>query len=204
LGAPVAEILGEGGAVAGISLANGQTIPADLVIVGIGIDPVVAPLLAAGAVGTNDVHVDEYCRTSLLDVYAIGDCAAHENAFAGGMRVRLESVQNATDQATCAALAILGRPEPYWALPWFWSNQYDLKLQTVGLSAGHDEIVLRGDPTMRSFSAIYLRSGRVIALDCVNAVKDYVQGRKLILANVSADKDLLADANIPLKELAPA
>jgi 3-phenylpropionate/trans-cinnamate dioxygenase ferredoxin reductase subunit len=190
--------------VTGVGLAGGETVPADLVIVGIGIDPMVAPLLAAGAVGTNDVHIDEYCRTSLLDVYAIGDCAAHENAFASGVRVRLESVQNAADQASCAALAILGKPQPYAAIPWFWSNQYDLKLQTVGLSAGHDGIVVRGDPAARSFSAIYLRGGRVIALDCVNAVKDYVQGRKLITANAGPDKALLADANVPLKDLAPA
>ncbi|MGQ0660142.1 NAD(P)/FAD-dependent oxidoreductase [Sphingosinicella sp.] len=204
LGAPVAEILGQGGAVTGVRLAGGEAVPAELVIVGIGIDPVVAPLLAAGAVGTNDVRVDEFCRTSLLDVYAIGDCAAHENTFAGGMRVRLESVQNAHDQATCAALAILGRPQPYSAVPWFWSNQYDLKLQTVGLTIGHDEIVVRGDPAARSFSAIYLRNGRVIALDCVNAVKDYVQGRKLIVGNVSPSRALLANTNILLKELAPS
>lgn len=204
LGTPVAELVGTDGPVTGVRLDNGETIAADLVIVGIGIDPAVEPLLAAGTVGVNDVHVDEFCRTSLLDVYAVGDCAAHENAFAGGMRVRLESVQNAHDQATCAALAILGRPEPYSALPWFWSNQYDLKLQTIGISTGYDDIVVRGDPAARSFSAVYLRSGRVIALDCVNAVKDYVQGRKLIVGNVSPDKALLADPNVPLKELAPA
>lgn len=202
LKAPVAEILGANGAAAGVRLHDGESIAADLVIVGIGIDPAVEPLLAAGAVGVNDVHVDEFCRTSLLDVYAVGDCAAHENAFAGGMRVRLESVQNAHDQATCAALAILGRPEPYSAIPWFWSNQYDLKLQTVGLSTGHDEIVVRGDPAARSFSAIYLRGGRVIALDCVNAVRDYVQGRKLIPANASPERVLLTDPSVALKDLA--
>jgi 3-phenylpropionate/trans-cinnamate dioxygenase ferredoxin reductase component len=204
LNAPVMEILGQGDAASGLRLGGGEMIPADLVIVGIGIDAAVGPLLDAGAVGVNDVHVDEFCRTGLLDVYAIGDCAAHENAFASGMRVRLESVQNAHDQATCAALAILGKPQPYSALPWFWSNQYDLKLQTVGLSVGYDEIVLRGDPAMRSFSAIYLRNGRVIALDCVNAVRDYVQGRKLILANASPDKVSLTDPSVALKDLAPS
>ncbi len=90
-------------------------------------------------------------------------------------------MQNAHDQATTAAKAILGRPEPYDAIPWFWSNQYDLKLQTVGLLHGHDDLVVRGDPATRSFSIVYLREGRVVALDCVNAVRDYVQGRKLIL-----------------------
>jgi len=204
LDAPVAEILGERGAASVVRLANGEEIAADLVVVGIGIDPAVGPLLAAGAAGTGDVHVDSLCRTSLLDVYAIGDCAAHENVFADGMRVRLESVQNAHDQATCAALAILGRPQPYEAIPWFWSSQYDLKLQTVGLSVGHDEIVMRGDPAARSFSAIYLRAGRVVALDCVNSVKDYVQGRKLILGDVRPDRAALADPATPLKDLAPA
>ena len=202
LGAPVEEILGDRGAATTVRFASGETVSTDLVIVGIGIDPVVGPLLAAGAVGVNDVHVDEFCRTSLLDVYAIGDCAAHENAFAGGMRVRLESVQNAHDQATCAALAILGRPEPSAAIPWFWSNQYDLKLQTVGLSVGYDDIVVRGDPAARSFSAIYLRNGHVIALDCVNAVRDYVQGRKLIVGNARPDKNELADSAVALKDLA--
>ena len=92
-------------------------------------------------------------------------------------------------------------PEPYDAIPWFWSNQYDLKLQTVGLLHGHDDLVLRGDPAARSFSVVYLRDGRVVALDCVNAVKDYVQGRKLILDGAAPDRARLADASVPLKEL---
>jgi 3-phenylpropionate/trans-cinnamate dioxygenase ferredoxin reductase subunit len=140
-------------------------------------------------------------RPPYADVYAIGDCAAHANRFAGGARIRLESVQNAHDQATAAAKAILGEPEPYDAVPWFWSNQYDLKLQTVGLSLGHDETVLRGDPAARSFSLIYLKEGRVIALDCVNAVKDYVQGRKLVEAGAGPDRAQLADPTRSLKDL---
>ncbi len=200
-GISVTHILGEGGQARGVGLRDGSMLAADLVIAGIGIDAAVEPLLEAGAEGGNGVDVDEFCRTSLVGVYAIGDCAAHENAFAGGLRVRLESVQNAHDQATCAALDILGRSQAYAAIPWFWSNQYDLKLQTIGLSIGHDEIVTRGDPASRSFSAVYLRNGRVIALDCVNAVKDYVQGRKLILANAAPDKARLANPDVPLKEL---
>ena len=160
-----------------------------MVIVGIGIDPAVEPLLAAGAEGGNGVHVDEYCRTSLPDIYAIGDCAAHENRFAGGARIRLESVQNANDQATSPRpRRSSARPSPMTRVPWFWSNQYDLKLQTVGLSIGHDDLVVRGDPAARSFSVVYLREGRVIALDCVNAVKDYVQGRKLVLTRRRAEQ----------------
>lgn len=183
--------------------AAGETVSADLTIVAIGIDPAVGPLRAAGAAGGNgvDVDVDQYCRTSLDDIYAVGDCAAHVNRFGGGARIRLESVQNAHDQAMTAAKSILGRPEPYDAIPWFWSNQYDLRLQTVGLLHGHDDLLVRGDPAARSFSVVYLREGRVIALDCVNAVKDYVQGRKLILDGRALDKASLADASIALKEL---
>jgi len=181
--------------------AAGEAVAADLAIVAIGIDPAAGPLLAAGAAGGNGVDVDEHCRTSLAGIYAVGDCAAHVNRFAGGTRIRLESVQNAHDQATAAAKDIVGRPEPYDAIPWFWSNQYDLRLQTVGLLHGHDDLVVRGDPARRSFSIVYLREGRVVALDCVNAVKDYVQGRKLILDGRVLDKARLADASLPLKEL---
>jgi 3-phenylpropionate/trans-cinnamate dioxygenase ferredoxin reductase subunit len=148
--------------------------------------------------------VDEYCRTSLPDIYAIGDCAAHVNGFAANARIRLESVQNANDQATTAAKAITGHLQAYHAVPWFWSNQYDLRLQTVGLSTGFDTVIQRGDPAARSFSIVYLRDGKVIALDCVNATKDYVQGRALVTGGVAAPQDQLADSQIPLKSLVPA
>jgi 3-phenylpropionate/trans-cinnamate dioxygenase ferredoxin reductase subunit len=113
-------------------------------------------------------------------------------------------VQNANDQAMIVAKALTGTIEDYAAVPWFWSNQYDLKLQTVGLSTGYDQLVLRGDPANRSFSLIYLRDDRVIALDCVNAVKDYVQGRALVVARAAIDPARLADASVPLKKLAVA
>jgi 3-phenylpropionate/trans-cinnamate dioxygenase ferredoxin reductase component len=190
--------------VAGVRLADNSIVPADMVIVGIGIIPAVAPLIAAGAEGGNGVMVDENCCTSLPHIYAIGDCAAHANDFADGATIRLESVQNANDQATAAAKAICGAPAPYAATPWFWSNQYDLKLQTVGLSTGHNASVLRGDIASRSFSVIYLKDGRVIALDCVNAVRDYAQGRKLVEARIVVDPARLADTATPLKELIPA
>ena len=200
LGARVERIEGDARAEA-VRLAGGERIQADLVIVGIGIGAAVAPLEEAGAASGNGVHVDAHCRTSLPDIYAIGDCAAHDNRFAGGARIRLESVQNAHDQAATAVKHIIGRPEPYGAIPWFWSNQYDLRLQTVGLSAGYDRTVLRGSPADRSFSVIYLRKGRVIALDCVNAIRDYVGGRKLILDGAAPDPAKLADPSLPLKEL---
>lgn len=187
--------------VTGVRLDSGEVLPADLVIVGIGIVPAVAPLIAAGAEGDNGVRVDEYCRTSLPDVFAIGDCAAHANDFADGAVIRLESVQNANDQANAAARTIMGDPQPYHAVPWFWSNQYDLKLQTIGLSTGFDASVTRGDPRARSFSVIYLKQGRVIALDCVNAIKDYVQGKALIVARAVIDPARLADTTVPLKEM---
>jgi 3-phenylpropionate/trans-cinnamate dioxygenase ferredoxin reductase subunit len=192
---------GAGGKVTGVKLADGTVLPAEIVIVGIGIIPSVGPLLAAGAAGGNGVDVDAFCRTSLPDVYAIGDCAAFACDFAEGTVMRVESVQNANDMGTCVAKAICGDEQPYHALPWFWSNQYDLKLQTAGLSVGYDQTVLRGDPAARSFSVIYLKGGRVIALDCVNMVKDYVQGRKLVEARVSPDVAALADTGVPLKDL---
>ncbi|HCB74858.1 MAG TPA: pyridine nucleotide-disulfide oxidoreductase [Sphingomonas bacterium] len=192
------------GRVDGVKLADGSILPADAVIVGIGIVPAVEPLLAAGAAGSNGVDVDDHCRTSLPDIYAIGDCAAFENVHAGGIRIRVESVQNANDQATCVARAITGDPQPYAAFPWFWSNQYDLKLQTAGLSVGHDRAVLRGDPAARSFAVAYLKDGRLIAIDAVNSVKDYVQGRKLIEAGARPDPAALADTAVPLKQLLAA
>lgn len=188
--------------VSGVRMQDGTVIPAQMVIVGIGIVPAVEPLIAAGARAGNGVAVDHQCRTSLPDIFAIGDCALHANRFADDMPIRLESVQNANDQATLVAKTIMGQDLTYDAVPWFWSNQYDLKLQTVGLSTGHDQAILRGDPANRSFSVIYLKEGRVIALDCVNATKDYVQGRKLVVELMSADPAALADASVPLKELA--
>jgi 3-phenylpropionate/trans-cinnamate dioxygenase ferredoxin reductase component len=190
------------GRVSAVLMASGERIAADLVIVGIGIVPAVVPLLAAGAAGGNGVDVDAYCRTSLPNIYAIGDCAAHANRFADGARIRVESVQNANDQARVAIQHIMGSPTEYEALPWFWSNQYDLKLQTAGLSTGHDETIVRGDPASRSFSIVYLRSGKVIAVDCVNAVKDYVQGRTLVQMGASPPRSQLADPQVALKTLA--
>lgn len=199
-GVAVESLIGEG-RVRGVKLADGSDIAADAVIVGIGIIPAVGPLIAAGAAGGNGVDVDEFCRTSLPDVFAVGDCAAFACGYADGAVMRVESVQNANDQASCVAKVILGTPAPYRAFPWFWSNQYDLKLQTAGLSVGHDQTVLRGSTEARSFSVIYLKAGRMIAIDCVNMVKDYVQGRKLIEAGATPDPAALADASVPLKDL---
>lgn len=188
----------QAGRVSSVRLTDGTLVPADLVIVGIGIIPAVEPLLESGATGDNGVAVDSLCRTSLPDVSAIGDCAAQVNDFAEGARIRLESVQNATDQATTVAKAFTGTAEPHNVVPWFWSNQYDLRLQTIGWSSGHDGTVLRGEPAAGSFSLIYMRAGRVVALDCVNATKDYIQGRELVLRKACPDPSRLADPSLPL------
>jgi len=200
----VTAVTGADGRATGVTLASGETIAADLVIVGIGIIPAVAPLLSAGAQGGNGVNVDDVCRTSLPHIFAIGDCATHANAFAGGAHIRLESVQNANDMANTVAKLLTGMAKPYHAVPWFWSNQYDLRLQTVGLSTGYDKVVQRGDIAARAFSLIYLKAGRVIALDCVNSVRDYVQGKALVEQGVIVDPAVLADVELPLKTHHPA
>ena len=188
----------------GVVLSCGETIPADLVIVGTGIDPNIEPIANAGAECDNGIIVDGHCRTSLPNVYAIGDCAAHVNVYADGKRIRLESVQNANDQAKVAARDIMGAGDPYGAVPWFWSNQYDLRLQTVGLSAGHDRCITRGDLAGRSFSVAYLKDGVLIALDAVNAPKEYVQARSHIVARSTLDEAELADSSIALRDVRTA
>ncbi len=197
----VESVIGDGDHVLAVKLTNGEEVPCDMVVVGIGIVPAVGALIAAGAAGADGVDVDEYCRTSLDDVYAVGDCAAHANPYADGAVIRLETVQNANDMATTAAKAICGQGDPYNAMPWFWSNQYDIRLQSAGLSMGHDQTVLRGDPASRSFSVVYLKDGKVIAVDAINRTKDYAQGQKLIKERREVDPDKLADTEIPLKEM---
>lgn len=197
----VEHLEGAQGHVSSVRLRNGETLPADAVVVGIGIVPAVTPLVAAGATADSGIIVDQFCRSSLSDIYAIGDCAAHASRYAGGRTIRIESVQNANDMANCVARSICGDPHPFEALPWFWSNQYDLRLQTVGLNLGYDRTVLRGALKDRSFSIVYLKEGRVIALDCVNAVKDYVQGRKLVESGARPDLARLGDQAISLSTL---
>ncbi|HUD95115.1 FAD-dependent oxidoreductase [Sphingobium sp.] len=200
LGVAVELLQGEEGRVTGVRLTDGELIPADAVIVGIGIVPAVGPLIRAGARGGNGVDVDANCRTSLPDIHAIGDCAAFACDHAGGAVMRVESVQNANDMATCVAKAICGDENPYNAFPWFWSNQYDLKLQTAGINSGFDRTILRGNPADRTFSILYFRQEQLIAIDCVNMVKDYVQGRKLIESGAIIDFDRASDPGAALKD----
>lgn len=201
LNAEVLAIEGEN-QVIGVMLSDGRVIPAQMVIVGIGITPAVLPLAQAGASVVGGVIIDEYCRTSLPNVFAIGDCAEHANEFAGGLIMRVESVQNANDMASAVAKSITGGLTKYLAVPWFWSNQYDLRLQTVGLSVGYDTMIVRGDVATRSFSVIYLKQDTIIALDCVNSTKDYVQGKALVVEGLRLPLNGLADSRMPLKELA--
>jgi 3-phenylpropionate/trans-cinnamate dioxygenase ferredoxin reductase component len=201
LGTGVSEILGVDGHVTGVRLSTGEDLDADLVIVGIGLVPTVSQLADAGAEVGNGILVDQICRTTLPDVYAIGDCASFESDWAPSDRIRLESVQNANDQAKTVAKAILGDPEPYEALPWFWSHQYDVRLQTAGVCTGYDTTVVRGEPDSGKFSVIYLRGNVVAAIDAINNIKDYAQGKALVGKVVDPDDARLADPTIPLKQL---
>lgn len=196
----VVEIYGKDGRVEGVRTASGGDWPADFVLVGIGISPNIEPLRASGIVCADGVEVDSSCRTSASSVYAAGDCTNFETEFAVAGRVRLESVHNAIEQAKVVAAQIAGLGPVNRVAPWFWSHQHDSKLQTVGLQAGHDEAVLRGSPRGGSFSVIYLREGRVLAVDAVNHVKDYLQAKALVQGHTLVDATLLRDPNRSLSD----
>jgi len=185
--------------VAAVQLDDGTELPADFVLVAVGVMPNDGLARAAELACDNGILVNEYCQTSDPLVYAAGDCARHPSPRYG-MRVLLESVDNAFEQATSAALNMLGIATVHDKVPWFWSDQYDLKMIIVGLAQGHDHAVLRGDPATRSFSVCYLRDGELIAVDSVNAAKDQLSARKLIPARVRPDPRKLADPAIPLKD----
>jgi 3-phenylpropionate/trans-cinnamate dioxygenase ferredoxin reductase subunit len=176
------------------------TFDADLVIVGIGILPNVELAAAAGLTVDDGIVVDEYTRTDDPDIFAVGDCSNHPSALYGG-RQRIESVPNALGQGKTAAAAILGEAEPFQDIPWFWSDQYDLKLQMNGVPRGGDQVVIRGDMEAKRFSACYLRDGVLVACQAVNAVKDFMQSKKLIAFGAQPDPVRLADAAVSLKEL---
>ena len=198
LNARIAALEGADGRVAAVSMADGSRHPADLVVVGIGVLPNVELAAAAGLPCANGIVVDEHGRTADPAIYAAGECTSHPSRFAGGM-VRLESVQNAVDQAKTVAAAILGRPVAYDEVPWFWSDQYEVKLQMVGLSAGHDQQVLRGDPATGRFSVVYFRAGRPIAIDSVNRPGDHMAGRRLLGAGRPLTPEQAADEAFELK-----
>jgi 3-phenylpropionate/trans-cinnamate dioxygenase ferredoxin reductase subunit len=190
---------GSTGRVCGVLTEDGTEHPADLVIVGVGVIPVDELAVAAGLECSNGILVDERCRTSDPAIYAAGDCTSHPNLHYN-RRLRLESVDNAFEQGTSAALNLLGMPTVHDKVPWFWSDQYDLKLIIVGLCQAHDTVVTRGNPSMRSFSACYLRNGELIAIDSVNSPKDQMAARKLIAAHARPNLDKLADPTVALKD----
>ena len=180
--------------------AGGKYYPADLALVGIGVVPNMELARDAGLPCEDGIVVDENCATADPAIFAAGDCTWHVGRE--GIPLRLESVQNAIDQAKHAAYAMAGRPRPYREVPWFWSDQYDLKLQIAGLARGGDQIVLRGDPAARKFAVFHLREGVVAAVEAVNAPPEYLTGRKLIAVGARVAPERLADTSIPMKNIA--
>jgi 3-phenylpropionate/trans-cinnamate dioxygenase ferredoxin reductase subunit len=198
-GTQVAALEGADGRVQSVVCEDGSAHEADAVLVGIGVGPNDQLAQAAGLECLNGIVVDQHCRTTDPHIYAAGDCSSHPSIHYG-RHVRLESVDNAFEQGASAALNMLGTPTPHNKLPWFWSDQYDLKMIIVGLSQGYDQIVTRGSPAARSFSICYLRGGELIAIDTVNAPKDQMAARKLIAARGRPDPAKLREPGIPLKD----
>jgi 3-phenylpropionate/trans-cinnamate dioxygenase ferredoxin reductase component len=187
------------GRVKSVLTDDGAEHPADVVIVGVGVIAADELAVAAGIECATGIVVNEYCQTSDPAIYAAGDCANHPNLHYD-RRLRLESVDNAFEQAANAAHNLLGSPTVHDKVPWFWSDQYDLKMIIVGLCQGHDSVVVRGSPASRSFSVCYLRAGELIAVDSVNSPKDQMAARKLIAVHARPQPDKLANPDIPLKE----
>lgn len=181
-------------------LDNGDIIPADFVVIGVGILPNTELAEQAGLAVDDGIVVDDHCQTSDPNIYAIGDCTSHPNGIYD-RRLRLESVHNALEQAKTAARNLCGKDVQYCQVPWFWSDQYDLKLQIAGLSEGYDDVVIRGNPAERSFSCLYLKDSRLIALDAVNSARDFVQAKSLISTRTVLPADRLADSKTALKDL---
>lgn len=187
---------GEEGRVVRAHLTNGEALNVDFVIVGIGIRPDTALAEAAGIALDNGIAVDEFGRTSAPGVWAAGDCVSFP--WKGG-RLRLESVQNAIDQAECVAENMLGAMKPYVPVPWFWSDQYDLKLQIAGLNTGYDRVVVRKSET--GISHWYFAGERLLAVDAINAARDYMVGKRLLEAGKTVDPDAIGDPSTDLKAL---
>ena len=190
-GASVRGLLGRA-RVESVEVADGRRFPCDVVIVGIGIVPNVELAAAAGLECDNGIRVDEFARTADSDVLAAGDCTSHPLALYSRV-VRLESVPNAVHQGKVAASTLLGTPSAYSEIPWFWSDQYDVKLQIVGLSHGYDEVVLRGDPAKRAFSVYYLAGRRLLAVDAIGNPREFAHAKQLIGASFTIDADVLRD-----------
>lgn len=198
---PVGHIVSEGGKVTGVATADGAAIAADLAIVGIGVMPNVELAVANGIAVDNGILVNAFMETSVPEVLAIGDVVSFEH-WELGRRVRLESVQNAVDQGKTAAATIMGKRHAYREVPWFWSDQGDVKLQMVGLSGHATNSVIRGKPEAGSFSVFHYAGSRLVAIDSVNRPADHVLGRRMIGAGTSPPPEVVADETIDLKALA--
>jgi 3-phenylpropionate/trans-cinnamate dioxygenase ferredoxin reductase subunit len=191
------------GRVEAVEIAGGRRFACDLVIIGIGIAPNVELAAAAGLDCTDGIVVDEYARTADPRILAAGDCTSHPHPLLGRY-LRLESVQNAIHQAKVAAMSVAGTPTAYSEVPWFWSDQYDLKLQIAGISQGYDEIVIRGDPGGKSFAVYYLAGGIVIAVDAINSPRDFLAGKKIVGAKIAIASAALADPKTDVAALVAA
>jgi 3-phenylpropionate/trans-cinnamate dioxygenase ferredoxin reductase subunit len=198
LGVQATSIESDGVSVTGVSLSDGRHVPADLVVVGVGVLPNVELAAEAGLAVAAGIIVDEHLRTSDPDISAIGDCALFASRRFGGS-LRLESVQNATDHARCVAARLTGDAKPYDGQPWFWSDQGADKLQIAGLTTGYDRVVVRGDPAQGSFSAFCYKAGQLVGVESVNRASDHVFGRKILGLNRSIEPEQAADLGFDLK-----
>lgn len=209
LGARLTRILGEDasaagrrGSVTGVELEDGRVIPADLVVIGIGVLPRVELAVQLGLEVAGGIVVDEACRASDGRTVAAGDCAIMPNPYPAGVggMVRIESVNNALEQAKVAAATLLGRDAAYVSVPWFWSDQADLKLQIAGLSTGYDDVVVRGDPDAEKFAVLYYRDGRLIAADCVNQPAEFLAIKQALAKGKTIPPLAAVDTGVPLKQ----
>jgi 3-phenylpropionate/trans-cinnamate dioxygenase ferredoxin reductase subunit len=198
LGVQVTSIESDGGKVTGVSLSDGRRVPADLIVVGVGVLPNVELAAAAGLPVASGVIVDKHLLTSDPNISAIGDCALFASPRFGGS-LRLESVQNATDHARCVAARLTGKTEVYDGLPWFWSDQGPDKLQIAGLTTGYDRVVVRGDRAQGAFSAFCYKAGKLVGIESINRAGDHMFGRRLLAANGSITPEQAADASFDLK-----
>jgi 3-phenylpropionate/trans-cinnamate dioxygenase ferredoxin reductase subunit len=196
----VKEIRGSAGKVREVVLSDGRVIAADLVVVGVGILPLTELAHEAGLPIDNGIVADEFLRTADEHIFAIGDCAQYPSAFSGS-RVRLESVQNAVDQGVCVARTIAGKPAEYRAVPWFWSDQFDIRLQMAGLPEGHDRQVVRGNPETGKFSVFHFRGGELCSVDSVNRPADHLLARKLLGAKTALSPQQASDESVDLKTI---
>lgn len=202
-GVQVADLEVTGDTVSAVLCADGSRLAADLVVVGIGLLANTELAAEAGLQVDNGILVDEHAQTSDPHIYAAGDCTNHPNALLG-RRLRLESVPNALEQSRVAAANMAGKAKTYASVPWFWSDQYELKLKMVGLAEGFERLVLRGDPATDSFSAFYLKGDKVLAADTVNRPQDFIAAKRLVAEGIAVTAEQLADDGRPLKELLPA